>query len=250
MAPAPVLLLPPSEGKASGGRGRPLRLDRLSFPELADQRDRTIDALARAMRASVASRATLLGVKGDVLADATAANRDLRTAPTMPAIERFTGVLYDELDVASLSARDRKRLDAQVLVFSGVFGLLSPTDAVPDHRCKMNVSLPAIGKVSSAWRAPITEALAPRVAGTTVWNLLPGEHAAAWKPAAVGSAGGPAAMLTVKFLEGALVRFVLATGADEPAALATFRHPQGYVYDPTLLEEVKGMTVVSMVRPA
>lgn len=270
MPTAPVLLLPPSEGKAPGGRGRPLRLDRLSFPGLTDQRDRTIDAVARAMRGSAAARGALLGVKGDVLAAATATNLALRTAPTMPTIERFTGVLYDELDIASLSARDRKRLDAQVVVFSGVFGLLSPADAVPDHRLKMNVTLPAIGRVATAWRAPVTESLAPRVAGATVWNLLPGEHAAAWKPAAVGSTGGPSAMVSVRFLDegpprkgersfttvshwnkllkGALVRFVLATGADEPAALRRFTHPEGYVYDPSLTEDVKGTTVVSMVR--
>lgn len=270
MPPAPVLLLPPSEGKSTGGRGRPMRVDRLSFPSLTEQRQRTIDALARAMRASVATRTKMLGVKGDALAHATAANLAIRTSPTMPAIERFTGVLYDELDVGSLSTRDRKRLDAQVIIFSGVFGLLTPTDAIPDHRLKMTVSLPPIGKVGTAWRTPITEALAPRTAGATVWNLLPNEHAAAWKPAAIGSPDGPAVMVSVRFLDegparkgertfttvshwnkllkGALVRFVLATGADDPSALRKFRHPEGYVYDPSLTEDVRGTTIVSMVR--
>lgn len=270
MPTAPVLLLPPSEGKAPGGRGRRLALTRLSFPSLNEQRDATIDAVARAMKGSVAARAKLLGVKGDVLADATDANRAIRTAPTMPAIDRFTGVLYDELDVGSLTARDRKRLDAQVIVFSGVFGLLTPTDAIPDHRLKMNVAIPPVGNVATAWRPLVTDALADRVAGTTVWNLLPNEHAAAWRPAPVGSPGGPTAMVSVRFLDegprrgrdrsfttvshwnkllkGALVRFVLATGAAEPDALTKFRHPEGYRYDPTLTTEVKGTTVVAMVR--
>ena len=189
----------------------------------------------------------------------------------MPAIDRFTGVLYDALDVASLSTRDRERLDDHVVIFSGVFGLLSPRDPIPDHRLKMNVSLPKVGKVGTAWRPLVTDALAPRVAGATVWNLLPNEHAAAWRPAAVGSPGGPAAMLSVRFLDekprtrrgrefstvshwnkllkGALVRFVLATGADDPAALRTFRHPEGYVYDPSLTEESDGAVLISMVRP-
>lgn len=272
MASAPILLLPPSEGKARGGRGRPLRLERLSFPSLSDQRGATIDALIAAMRGSAAARAKLLGVKGDALADATDANRAIRTAPTMPAIERFTGVLYDALDAASLPTRDRKRLDEQVIVFSGAFGLLSPRDAVPDHRLKMNVALPRVGRVGTAWKPLLTEALAPRVAGATVWNLLPNEHAAAWSPAAVGSTGGPAAMLSVRFLDekpsaegarsfttvshwnkllkGALVRWVLGTGADEPDALRRFRHPEGYVYDPSLTEQSRGTVLVSMVRPA
>jgi len=265
------MLLPPSEGKSPGGSGQPLRLDRLSFADLTDTRDRMIDAVIRAMRSPAAARQKLLGVTGSTLADATAANRDLRSAPTMPAIERFTGVLYDELDVASLSKRDRTRLDEQVVIFSGIFGVLAPTDAIPDHRLKMNATLPSIGKVATAWRGPITDALADRVRGATVWNLLPGEHAAAWKPAAVGGGDGPAAMFSVRFvdegapmrgartfttvshwnklLKGALVRFVLATGADEPAALSRFTHPEDYVYDPSLTEESKGSTVLVMVRP-
>lgn len=272
MPPFPLVLLPPSEGKAPGGRGRPLSLARLSFPILGDQRERTIDALVRAMRSPVAARAKLLGVKGEVLTDATAADLAIRTAPTMPAIERFTGVLYDELDVASLSTRDRRRLDDNVVVFSGVFGLLSPRDLVPDHRLKMSATLPTIGKVATAWRSHITDALAPRIVGTTVWDLLPNEHAAAWRPSAVGTPGGPDARIAVRFLDegprrrgartfttvshwnkllkGALVRFVLATGARDPDALAKFRHPQGYRYDPSLTEESRGTTVVAMVRHA
>ena len=271
MPSRPLVLLPPSEGKSPGGKGRPLRLDRLSFPDLTPTRDRMIDAVIRAMSASTATRTKLLGVTGATLADATTADRALRTAPTMTAIERFTGVLYDELDVATLSTRDRRRLDEQVVIFSGIFGLLTPTDAIPDHRLKMNVTLPSIGKVATAWRAPITDALVDRARKATVWNLLPGEHAAAWKPAAVGTPDGPAAMFSVRFvdegqpsrgsrtfttvshwnklLKGALVRFVLATGADEPAALTRFTHPEGYVYDPTLTEETKGSTVLVMVRP-
>lgn len=271
VATRPVVLLPPSEGKATGGSGRPLRLDRLSFAALTDTRERMIDAVIRAMRSPVATRQKLLGVTGSTLAEATAANRELRSGATMPAIERFTGVLYDELDASSLSKRDRTRLDEQVVIFSGIFGLVTPTDPIPDHRLKMNVSLPSIGKVSTDWREPITDALADRVRGATVWNLLPGEHAAAWRPAAAGTADGPAAMLSVRFvdegapsrgtrtfttvshwnklLKGALVRFVLATGADEPAALTRFAHPEGYVYDPSLTEETKGATVLVMVRP-
>ena len=52
-----------------------------------------------------------------------------------------------------------------------------------------------------------------------------------------------------KLLKGALVRFVLSTGADGPDALARFDHPEGYVLDPTLTEESKGVTVLAMVRP-
>jgi uncharacterized protein len=275
MPPAPVLLLPPSEGKSPGGTGGPWAPGRSAFPELDGHREKAIAALLRAMRAAEPARRKLLGVKDDALAAATAANRSVRTAPTMPAIERYTGVLYDALDAGSLPARDRRRLASQVVIFSGLWGASMPGDPLPDHKLKMSAAIAPLGKLSTWWRSPLTDALAPLVEGRVVWNLLPLEHDAAWAPPEVGSTepGAPAAVLTVRFLDettgrkgaarsfttvnhwnkllkGALVRHVLATGADEPDALAAFEHPEGYGYDPSLTEQTKDRTIVSMVRPA
>jgi len=274
MPPAPVILLPPSEGKSPGGSGDPWAPGRSAFPELDASREKAIAALLRAMRTAAPARQKLLGVKGDALAAATAANRSVRTAPTRPAIERYTGVLYDALDASSLTARDRKRLESQVVIFSGLWGASMPGDPLPDHKLKMSAALPPVGKLSTWWRAPLTAALAPLVEGRVVWNLLPLEHDAAWAPPAAGSGqpGAPAVVLTVRFLDevtadegaprrfttvnhwnkllkGALVRHVLATGADEPDALGGFEHPEGYVYDPSLTEQGADRTIVSMVRP-
>ena len=120
----------------------------------------------------------------------------------------------------------------------------------------------------------ITEALAPFVEGRVVWDLLPGEHAAAWAPAlpASGAPGAPKALLTVRFLDeaapaggerrfttvshwnkllkGALVRHVLATQLTDPDGLTGFTHPEGYTYDPSLTEERGGRVVLAFVRPA
>ena len=41
-----LILLPPSEGKAQRGRGRPVDLERLSFPELTGAREVLLDSLA------------------------------------------------------------------------------------------------------------------------------------------------------------------------------------------------------------
>lgn len=273
MTTAPLILIPPSEGKAPGGSGRPFLPGSLSFPLLDGQRKIALAALRAAMRANASRRSALLGVKGKALAAATEANRSILTAPTMPAIERYTGVLYDALDPASLPARDRRRLHEQVVILSGLWGLLRPEDAIPDYKLKMGASLAPNGKLSTWWRTPITSTLAPVVDGATVWNLLPIEHAAAWSPPvpASGEPGAPAVVISVKFLDesprarhaersfttvnhwnkllkGALVRFILATGAAEPAALAEFSHPEGYRYDATLTVTTDRGIVVSMVR--
>jgi cytoplasmic iron level regulating protein YaaA (DUF328/UPF0246 family) len=53
-----------------------------------------------------------------------------------------------------------------------------------------------------------------------------------------------------KLLKGALVRYVLETGADDPKALTKFRHPEGYRYDKSLTDVTSSGIVLSMVRPA
>jgi len=273
MATAPAILLPPSEGKADGGTGKAVQIAGLSFNQLEEQRITLRAALGAAMNGKEPGRAKLLGVKGSALAAATAANLSVLSSPTMPAIERYTGVLYDALDVASLSTRDRKRLGKQVLIFSGLWGVVRPDDLIPDYKLKMGATLAPVGKLSTWWREPITAALASAVRGTVVWNLLPKEHDSAWAPfAPAHSSSVPSAIFSVKFLDegkpvkgersfttvnhwnkllkGALVRFILETGADDPKALSTFRHPEGYRYDRTLTETTASGTVVSMVRPA
>lgn len=272
MATPPMILLPPSEGKAEGGTGPKVRLDALSLPSLNAARTTMCTTLAIAMKGNEPSRSKLLGVKGKALAASTSANRVVMTSNTMPAIERYTGVLYDALDVASLSTRDRKRLAKQVLIFSGLWGVVRPDDMIPDYKLKMGATLPRIGKVSTWWRSPISDALAPMVHGAVVWNLLPKEHDNAWDPFTGTAVSSPGAILSVRFLDegrpvqgvrtfttvnhwnkllkGALVRFILETGADEPGALTRFRHPEGYRYDASLTEVTPTTTVVSMVRTA
>ena len=120
--PTPLVLLPPSEGKAAGGSGAPWAPGTMAL-DLDTQREQALTALVRAMRQNQAARAKLLGVKGDALAAATEANRAVREAPTLPAIERYTGVLYDALDIASLRATQRRRLDRSVLIVSGLANL-------------------------------------------------------------------------------------------------------------------------------
>lgn len=272
MATAPVILLPPSEGKAEGGTGPKLKISELSFPQLEKRRMAVRSALSTAMKGPEATRSKLLGVKGTALASATAANLAVLTSPTTPAIERYTGVLYDALGVDSLSARDRKRLNNQVLIFSGLWGVVRPDDMIPDYKLKMGATIAPIGKLSTWWRESLTPAIDESVAGAVVWNLLPKEHDSAWDPfgSAESTAKTPSAMFSVKFLDegtpvkgertfttvnhwnkllkGALVRYILETGADDPKALTKFRHPEGYKYDRSLSETAPNGIVLSMVR--
>ena len=252
----PLVLLPPSEGKATGGTGPPWTPGSAFAPELDERRQRVMAALARAMAGSEKRRAALLGVKGEALASATAADRDVGIAPTLAAIERYTGVLYGALDVGALPATQRRRVDRQVRIFSGLWGVVAPADPIPDYKLKMSATLPRLGRLATWWRPAVTAALAPEVADATVWDLLPNEHRAAWAPDLDG-ASAPRTIVAVRFLDeverngtrqlvtvshwnkllkGALVRHVIATQLDDVDGLAGFDHPLGYRYDPALTE--------------
>lgn len=246
----PLILIPPSEGKAVGGTGEPWVPGTGSFPSLDPFRARVHRSLGAAMKAELADRHKLLGVKGAALATATATNLAVRTAATLPAIERYTGVLYEALEAASMSARDRSRLNEQVIIFSGLWGLVRPTDPIPDYKLKMGGSLKATGRLASFWKPSIDAAVKPELSDRTVWNLLPNEHDSAWSGASTATAvvsvrfldeigtGRDSKLVVVshwnKLLKGALVRHVLAHQLSDVDGLANFEHPEGYRYRPDL----------------
>ena len=215
MAPRTVILIPPSEGKAPGGNGTPWEPGDSAFPELDRDRAQVLKALGRAHPA--------------------------RTGPTSPAMKRYTGVLYQELDAGSLRGLAHRRLDRNVLVASGLWGLVAPTDSIPDYKLKMGARLEPLGRLSAWWRPRLTAALTQRVKGAVVWDLLPHEHAAAvhWPDLAPRTrvtvqfldAGGRTVSHWNKLLKGSIVRWLVETGSTDPGALADLDHPQGYVLD-------------------
>ena len=121
-----LIVLPPSETKAPGGDGAPLDFAALSFPALNPRR-RDIAHLLASM--DVEDAMAVLKVS-ERLRPEVEANRELFTSPTMPALERFTGVLYDALSPATLSASARSRL----VVGDALFGLVGAQDLIPHYR--------------------------------------------------------------------------------------------------------------------
>ena len=118
----PILLVPPSEGKADGGNERrPWEPSLGSFGRLWELREQVMTALT----AVQGGDQKLLGLKGDRLADAAEANTALVGAPTLPAWRRYTGVVWDHMDPASLSAEQRRRL----IVPSGLLGVVREKQA-------------------------------------------------------------------------------------------------------------------------
>jgi uncharacterized protein len=220
-----MLLLPPSEGKAQDPFGAPRARTGWdpadgAFGQLADRRAMIVAALG----ALGGGDAKLLGVGGDHLSRAQSANATLPGAPTMPAWQRYTGVVWDHLDPATLPAVARRR----VVVVSGLLGLARADDPVPDYRLKMGARLAPLGKLSTWWRDDLSAALNRAARRRFVIDLLPQEHRAAWTPdgvrgvsvSLVDPSGAPGGHFA-KAAKGELARAILIDGVD---VLDTWRH--------------------------
>ncbi|WP_233517906.1 peroxide stress protein YaaA [Geodermatophilus marinus] len=169
-----LLLVPPSETKAPGGDGAPLDLAGLSHPELTPVRTDLAGVLVGLAADPPAARVALgLSPRQD---DEVARNGALFTGPTLPVLERYTGVLYEALDVPSLTRAQRARADRRLAVGSALFGLVRGTDQIPAYRLSAGSALPGRPTLRAVWRP----ALGPVLGGLDelVVDLRSGSYAA------------------------------------------------------------------------
>jgi uncharacterized protein len=149
------IVLPPSETKQSGGDHPPLDLSRLAHPETTALRSALMAELAElSADTEAAIKALKLGAKGETFL---AGNLTLTTQPTMPAISRYTGVVYDAVDYDTLTEAEKKRADQVVWVFSALCGPLRAQDPIPTYRLSADSKLPG-GRLSARW-SPYAEAI-------------------------------------------------------------------------------------------
>ncbi|QMU68344.1 peroxide stress protein YaaA [Streptacidiphilus sp. P02-A3a] len=194
-----LVLLPPSEGKAAPAAGAPLALDALSLPGLTEARERVLATLVELSAGDPDTAAAVLGLSPGLRGEL-ARNAALRTAPALPAGQLYTGVLYDALGLADLTADARARAEASLLVFSGLWGAVRISDRIPAYRCSGGVKLPGLGALGGYWRGPLGRAL-PEAASGLVLDLRSSAYAALWKP--VGEVAGRT--VTVRVLHERLV---------------------------------------------
>lgn len=229
-----VLLLPPSEGKSEAGNQSHLWTPRLGAFGAALEVSRT--QIAAQLRKDKGGAQKLLGVNGAHLTRAQSCNMQLIGAPCLPAWQRYTGVVWDHLDLASLSATQRNAFVKRIIVPSGLLGLVRADDQVPDYRLKMGARLAPFGSMSKFWNEAITDALVAVVKKKVVVDLLPNEHRAAinWdlldnvvRVDLVSHSGAIVGGHNAKAAKGLLARHLLvSTNADVRRTVASFKHPE------------------------
>jgi len=115
-----LILLPPSEGKNQPTTKANINLAKLVFPK------------------------ELLAIRSRLL------TKPLATSPAAKAIDVYTGVLYQALDWNSLSPTAKARGEKSILITSALFGVLRPSDVIPNYKAKIK---------TSDWKAALKPAL-------------------------------------------------------------------------------------------
>lgn len=167
-----LVLLPPSETKATGGTGDRLAWRGLSFPKLNPVRRTLVEAVRR-LAADPPAALAALGLSERRL-DQVKLNARLLRSPTMPAIARYTGVLYAGLDIDTLNPTERARADERLVIASALFGAVRAGDHIPAYRLSAQTVLPELGGLGRQWREVLPPALTK--AGGLVVDLRSGAY--------------------------------------------------------------------------
>lgn len=139
-----LILLPPSETKRSGGLQNIASSDISYAHQLGEVREAVKAALIDVSHdEDAAVQALKLGKKNRGEREY---NLSLDASGTMPAIERYTGVLYDSLGALEMTSRARAWVDAHVAIQSALFGLIHAVDVIPAYRVSASSRLPKLGK--------------------------------------------------------------------------------------------------------
>jgi uncharacterized protein len=158
------ILLPPSETKLKGGAPHSGRFT-LSFPaQDAGRRDLLVplEILCRDNPAE-AVRVLKLGPKSvEELA-----NNVFTDAPVMPAIDRYTGVLYSATNAPQWTVEQRAWASKHVFIHSALWGIISSGDEIPNYRLSYDTRIGG-HTLASVWGGQLTQALTEMAAGDWV----------------------------------------------------------------------------------
>lgn len=219
---AVLVLLPPSEAKHRAFGGAPTRWESLSFPELAPIRDQVRAALIASV--DLPDSLSVLGVPPTLGAEV-AANATLSSAPARPALEVYSGVLYEALAYSTLDPASRRRANRRLVVVSALYGAVRPSDRIAAYRLSMAVNLPGAGPLAGVWRPALGRVLPQAIGAGLIVDCRSSTYAAAWTP--VGDLAErwvqvrvPGATHMAKHTRGLVARALCESAADPRHAAA------------------------------
>ena len=163
------ILIPPSEGKAKVQPSDVLFKD--SDFKFAEYTQQIVDYLGLIEMEDLTS---VYGTSQEKAIMFHRQNQDVFNSKCVRAIERYTGVVYNHINWATLNKKSKTYMNDHIIIFSGLFGLLTPETLIPDYKLKMNVL-----SLKRLWGPIITEYLSKE---ELIFDLLPQVHRKAYTP--------------------------------------------------------------------
>jgi cytoplasmic iron level regulating protein YaaA (DUF328/UPF0246 family) len=165
------------------------------------------------------------------------ANNVFTDAPLMPAIDRYTGVLYSATGIADWTPAQREWAAEHVFVHSALFGIISSADEIPTYRLSFDTKVNGVA-LKDYWLGQVQDAIVEMAAGDWVLDCRSeGYRALAPVPADVPSKylevvsanGGKALNHFNKIHKGELVLALVTDSPDVPTvdALADWANTRG-----------------------
>jgi hypothetical protein len=163
------ILIPPSEGKAKvRSLGILFRDTNFKFAKHTKQ---IVDLLGLIENEDLTS---VYGTTQDKAIMFHRQNQDVFNSKCVPAIKRYTGVVYNHIEWITLSTKAKNYMKKNIIIFSGLFGLLAPDTLIPDYKLKMNVL-----SLKSLWGPIISDYLKNE---DIIFDLLPQVHRKVYIP--------------------------------------------------------------------
>mgnify|MGYP001253107887 CR=1 FL=1 len=163
------ILIPPSEGKAK------IKPSNLIFADTNFKFERHVNQVVRLLELiDDEDLRSVYGTSPEKALIFHRQNQDVFNSPCAPAIERYTGVVYEHINWETLSENAQQYMEKYICIFSGLFGMLTPKTPIPDYKLKMNVL-----SLQHHWSPVLTEELKNE---TLIIDLLPQVHRKAYNP--------------------------------------------------------------------
>ena len=166
------ILLPPSETKLKGGAAHSGRFA-LSFPVQDPSRLDILVPLEALCRDNPAEAARILKLGPKSLEEL--ANNRFADAPVMPAIDRYTGVLYSATGVEGWTPDQRAWAADHVFIHSALFGIISSADPIPAYRLSYDTRLSGL-PLKDFWLDSLGRTITEMAAGDWVLDARSGGY--------------------------------------------------------------------------
>ena len=161
------ILIPPSEGKAK------VKPTKTLFSKTNFRFEREVNQVVRLLELiDDEDLRSVYGTSAEKALMFHRQNQDIFNSPCAPAIERYTGVVYEHIGWSTLSEKAKDYMEKYIYIFSGLFGLLTPKTPIPDYKLKMNVL-----SLQYHWSPILTEELKKE---DLIMDLLPQVHRKAY----------------------------------------------------------------------